>query len=85
VWSIVCFYIAKQYRRQGTLLQLIEGAVQYVKEQGGKIIESYPTVPRGRKLPPVSSFMGIPKVFEQAGFTVSARPSSAKIIMRKIL
>jgi hypothetical protein len=82
VWSIVCFYVAKPFRAQGTLLQLIQGAIEYVKKQGGEVVEAYPTVPRGKELPPVSSFMGFPEVYKKAGFEICARPSIAKMIMR---
>jgi hypothetical protein len=82
VWSIVCFYIAKPYRDQGTLAQLIRCALDYVRKNGGTVVEAYPTVPRGTELPPVSSFMGLPDVFEQMGFKICARPSAAKVIMR---
>lgn len=85
VWSIVCFYIAKQHRGQGLNLRLIKAAVDYVEEMGGKIVEAYPTIPRGRKLAPVSSFMGIPDVFERAGFILVAQPSEARAIMRYII
>ena len=85
VWSMVCFFIAKQFRGQGTLLQLINGAVHFVKSNGGNIIEAYPTVPRGKEMPPVSSFMGIPRVFQKAGFKICAQPSPSKVIMRKYL
>jgi hypothetical protein len=47
------------------------------------VIEGYPTVPRGRTLPPVSSYMGLPVHFERAGFEQSARPSVAKAVMRR--
>ena len=82
VWSIVCFFINKQHRGKRLGLSLIKGAIQYVSDQGGKILEAYPTVVRGKELPPVSSFMGIPKIFEEAGFKEEARPSEAKMIMR---
>jgi GNAT superfamily N-acetyltransferase len=82
VWSIVCFYIAKDYRGKGIAEELIRAAVEYVKSQGGKVVEAYPTEPRTRQLPPVSSFMGIPRVFQRAGFVEIARPSKSKVIMR---
>jgi GNAT superfamily N-acetyltransferase len=82
VWSIVCFFIAKEYRSKGVTLHLINAAIEYVRRNGGKVIEAYPTVPRGRHLAPVSSFMGVPSVFEQAGFVEYARPSKSKVIMR---
>ncbi|MCI0828213.1 MAG: GNAT family N-acetyltransferase, partial [Chloroflexi bacterium] len=82
VWSIVCFFIHKNHRRQGVTVKLIEGAVQYAKENGAKIVEAYPTRPRGKQLGPESSFMGIPRLFTRAGFVRVAEPSEAKAIMR---
>ena len=82
VWSIVCFFVAKGYRGQGVAESLIRAAVDYVGSQGGKVVEAYPTVPKTDKLPPVSSFMGIPVMFERAGFVECARPSKSRAIMR---
>jgi GNAT superfamily N-acetyltransferase len=83
VWSIVCFYIAKLYRGMGMTKQLIHAAVAHARKNGGKIVEAYPTDPHGRtSLAPVSAFMGLPDVFQAAGFEICARPSKAKVIMR---
>ena len=82
VWSIVCFFVAKGYRGKGLISDLIKAAVDYAGANGGKIVETYPTIPRGRKLAPVSSFMGFPDVFERAGFVLVAQPSEARAIMR---
>ncbi|MFQ5943272.1 MAG: GNAT family N-acetyltransferase [Anaerolineales bacterium] len=82
VWSIVCFFIHREHRKQGVGRMLIEGAVQYAADQGAKIVEAYPTKPRGKRLGPESSFMGIPEVFESAGFQKVADASEAKAIMR---
>ncbi len=85
VWSIVCFFVAKAHRNEGVIRELVDGAIDYVKKQGGKIIEAYPTRPRGKELPPVSSFMGLPSVFEDAGFVKCKQPSDAKVILRYYL
>jgi len=83
VWSIVCFFIAKPYRGKGMTKHLIHAAVAHVRKHGGNIVEAYPTDPRGRAfLAPTSSFMGLPGVFQSAGFEICARPSKAKVIMR---
>ena len=83
VWSIVCFYVHPDHRGEGLVAALIEGAVEWARSQGATTIEAYPTVPRGRNLPPVSSYMGLPVHFERAGFEESARPSVAKAVMRR--
>ena len=85
VWSMVCFYIPKKHQQRGLLLELIKGGVRYAVEQGAAVIEAYPTVPRGGRLPPVSSFMGIPATFKQAGFVEVARPSESKAILRHMV
>lgn len=82
VWSIVCLFVAQDTRNNGIGQALIRGAVEYVTTQGGKVIEAYPTQPKKGRLPPVSSFMGTPAMFERAGFVECARPSKSKVVMR---
>lgn len=82
VWSIVCFYVAKDLRRKGLVQKLIHAAIDYVQSQGGKVVEAYPTIPKGDRMPPVSSFMGFPSLYESVGFVECARPSKSKVIMR---
>ncbi|MBW8011685.1 MAG: GNAT family N-acetyltransferase [Chloroflexi bacterium] len=82
VWSIVCFFIGKDHRGQGIASGLIQAAIAYVRNQGGKMLEAYPTLPRSENVPPVSSFMGLPSLFTKAGFVEAARPSKSKVVMR---
>ena len=83
VWSIVCRVVGKAFRRQGLSPALIRAARDYAVDQGARIVEAYPTVPRGDgRLPPVSSYMGLPAMFEEAGFVSVARPSKSRAIMR---
>jgi len=85
VWSIVCFFIPRGERGRGVGGGLIRAAIDYVKKRGGKVVEAYPTLPRGRELAPVSSYMGLPDIFARAGFVECARPSEAKAIMRYVI
>jgi len=82
VWSIVCFFIAKPHRGRRTSEKLIGAAIDYVRNQGGKVVEAYPTAPKGSRVPPVSSYMGFPSTFERIGFVECAKPSQSKRIMR---
>ena len=82
VWSLVCFFVAKEYRHQGITRFAIQSAIDYVRAQGGHIIEAYPTLPKDEPLAPVSSFMGLPSMFEKEGFVEVARPSKRKVVMR---
>jgi GNAT superfamily N-acetyltransferase len=85
VWSILCFFVAKDERGHAMAEELIEAAVDYARGNGARIVEAYPTDPRGRRLAPVSSFMGLPSFFERQGFVECKRPSKARVIMRRQL
>lgn len=85
VWSLVCLFVAKEYRNRGITGRVINLAIEYVRDQGGRVIEAYPTLPKSDRLPPVSSFMGLPEMFEKAGFAEVARPSASKAIMRYLI
>jgi GNAT superfamily N-acetyltransferase len=80
-WAIVCLFVDRKYRRQKLGLRLIEGAIQYVRDNGGSRIEAYPTIPRSRNVPPVSSYMGFPDLFRAAGFEEVAVVSPSRMIM----
>jgi len=82
VWSIVCFYVGKGFRGHGIAEALIGGALDYVKRNGGFIVEAYPTPPKKTPLAPASSYMGLPAMFARSGFVECARPSQSKVIMR---
>jgi GNAT superfamily N-acetyltransferase len=81
VWSVTCFFVAKQARRQGLTVELLKAAVDYVKEQGGKIVEGYP-VDAKKDMPPAFIYHGIAAAFEKAGFVEVARRSENRPIMR---
>lgn len=82
VWSLVCLFVARSHRRKGLITNVIKSALDYARNLGAVVVEAYPTAPRGKRLPPVSSFMGIPSMFEKAGFVEVSRPSESKVIMR---
>jgi GNAT superfamily N-acetyltransferase len=82
VWSIVCFFIGKEFRGRGIAVRLIRAAVDYAVRHGARVVEAYPTVPSRGVLAPVSVYMGVPSMFARAGFVECARPSKRKMIMR---
>jgi GNAT superfamily N-acetyltransferase len=82
IWSLVCFFIDKNFRGDALSEKLILGAIEYVKSKGGKIIEAYPSHIHKKNMSPVSTFTGISSILEKVGFKEVARPSKSKIIMR---
>ncbi|OQX95025.1 hypothetical protein B6I21_07575 [candidate division KSB1 bacterium 4572_119] len=85
VWSIVCFFIDKNLRNEGVSYQLILAALQYVQNNGGKIIEAYPIEQKKDKVVPVFAWTGIAAAFHKAGFAEVARCSETRPIMRYYL
>jgi len=83
VWSIVCLFVARSHRGRGLAVALIRAAAEHAEQRGARMVEAYPTAPRGRALPDISSFMGVPAQYERAGFRVAARPSRARVVMRR--
>ena len=87
VWSIVCLFIRKDWRRRGVSGTLIEGAVAHARACGAKIVEAYPVEPRGdpktNPMPDVFAYTGIASVFRKAGFREVARRSETRPIMRR--
>ncbi len=85
VWSVVCFYIAKEYRHRGLSVRLLKEAKKYCKTQGAKIIEGYPTEPRKDLMPDAFAWTGLSSAFKKAGFKEVARRSETRPIMRCII
>jgi len=82
VWSISCFFIHKDYRKQGLSVRILEGVVAYVKKHGGKIVEGYPIEPQKGKTADGFAWTGLASFFIKAGFVECARRSETRPVMR---
>ena len=82
VWSVTCFFIAKQHRKQGLSVALLEAAVAFAKKNGAKIVEGYP---QELSKPQADAFVyhGLASMFEKAGFREVARRSPTRPVMRR--
>ena len=81
VWSVTCFYVKKEYRRQGVTVSLLNAAVEHVRMQGGKIVEGYPVDTKEDKPAPFV-FTGMASAFQKAGFKEVARNSPTRPVFR---
>lgn len=82
VWSIPCFFIHKDFRRNGVSVALLKGVIQYAKEKEIKIIEAYPSIPTSIKLPDSFLWIGLFKSFERAGFKIVDQKSRNRPMVR---
>ncbi len=85
VWSVVCFFVAKQFRGKGIMTKLMEAAVDYVRLQGGKIVEGYPVEPKKGRMPDPFVYTGVVSVFRKVGFVEVLRRSERRPIMRYVI
>ena len=81
VWSITCFFIAKEQRRKGVSVKLLKAAIDFVRQHGGRIVEGYPVEPK-KDQPDAFVWTGLASAFVKAGFKEAARRSESRPIMR---
>ena len=84
VWSITCFFVEKKNRRKGITVELLKAAVDYVKIQGGQIVEGYP-VDATQNQADAFVYTGTASAFKQAGFKEVARNSPTRPIFRHVI
>ena len=82
VWSIVCLFIAKAFRRQGVSEILIKEAVESAGQNGAKIVEGYPIDTQKEHYPPVFAATGFYSTYKKLGFQECVRRSETRPIMR---
>ena len=82
VWSIVCFFVARPWRRRGLSVRRIEAAVEHARAGGATLVEGYPVEPKKDEMPDVFAFTGLPSAFHAAGFVEVARRSPTRPILR---
>lgn len=73
VWSIVCFVVARRSRGQGIATALLDAALAYAAEHGATLLEAYPAVTEGERIPAAHAYKGTVSMFERAGFEVVDR------------
>lgn len=84
VWSITCLFIDKLHRNRGVAVAMLKAACDYVRSQGGKVVEGYPSV-TAKKMPDAWVWTGVLPAFLSAGYKEVKRPSASRAIVRKEL
>jgi GNAT superfamily N-acetyltransferase len=82
VWSVSCFFIAKEFRGKGLAVPLLKAAVDFAISKGATIVEGYPTEPTNGRMADVFAWTGIAAIFQKAGFKEVVRRSKGRPIMR---
>ncbi|WP_276502457.1 GNAT family N-acetyltransferase [Terrimonas pollutisoli] len=82
VWSVSCFFIAKEFRRKGLSVSLLKAAVDFAIAKGAAIVEGYPTDPANGRIADAFVWTGIAATFQKAGFKEVERRSETRPVMR---
>jgi GNAT superfamily N-acetyltransferase len=81
VWSVPCFYVARDFRGRGVMRNLLAGAIDWAGKNGARMIEAYPVEPGDK--PASSLYTGVVSMFQDAGFVEVMRRSARRPIMRR--
>jgi len=84
VWSVTCFFIAREHRGKGLTGRLLRAAAAHARGRGARLLEAYPVDTR-REQPDAFLYHGVARTFFREGFEEVARRSRTRPIMRKAL
>src|SRR5438105_11386859 len=84
VWSIVCFYVAKEARGEHLSELMLKSAIDYARSHGAQLIEAYPVDKRGHGRDD-SMWFGAKSMYDRAGFVEVARRKPTRPVVRKAL
>lgn len=85
VWSLPCFFTAKEARGKGVTVALLRAAAAYARRRGASLLEGYPVDTGGKRAPAAFVWWGLLPAFRKAGFEEAARRSRTRPIMRLAL
>lgn len=79
VWSVVCFYVHPDAKRQGVARTLLAGAERHAAARGIRLVEAYPVGPKHINL---DAYTGYQPMFTAAGYE-TVRKAGRRTIVRK--
>ena len=82
VWSIVCTFVAKEFRGQGLQHRLLAAALDFARDNGVRLVEAYP-VDKPERSHDDFMFFGSRSLYERAGFHEVVRRSPTRVVMRR--
>jgi GNAT superfamily N-acetyltransferase len=77
VWSLVCFFVRRDFRKQGLPRKLLDAAADYARNMGACYLEAYPV----KADSPSYRFMGTTTMFEQANFRFMTMAGTRRHVM----
>jgi GNAT superfamily N-acetyltransferase len=78
-WSIACFFVSRQHRRQHTATALLGAAVAYARSHGAQAVEGYPIKTWSEEESMQAAFPEPWRGLRRLGFTRSLGPRPAAV------
>jgi GNAT superfamily N-acetyltransferase len=84
VWSVTCFFVARDHRGAGVTRALVDAAIAHARRRGARLVEAYP-LDTARPLADAWLYTGKLSTFRKAGFEEVARRAPTRPIVRRAL
>lgn len=82
VWSMNCFVVKREFRRQGLMRVLIAGGIEFARKKGAAALEAYPFEANRKAIAGYDLFVGTAAAFRACGFGEVARRLPTRPILR---
>ncbi|RWO83769.1 MAG: GNAT family N-acetyltransferase [Mesorhizobium sp.] len=84
VWAISCFFIRVKARGRGVTHRLVEGGIEFARQNGARLVEACP-IDLSKDSRSIGLFVGSSRVFEKAGFERLVERKAGRPLMRLVL
>lgn len=82
-YRLTCFFVDRDYRRDGVAAVALQGALDLIAEAGGGLVEAYPYDIQKKKVSSSFLYNGTRSLFEQAGFEYERPKGKNHCVMRR--
>ncbi len=82
-YRITCFFVDRDYRREGVSALALRGALDLIAAAGGGVVDGFPYDTGGEKANASFLYNGTRSLFEQAGFEYVRPKGKNHCVMRK--
>ncbi|WP_031467727.1 GNAT family N-acetyltransferase [Sciscionella sediminilitoris] len=83
VWALTCLFVPREARGTGVARELVRGALEYAREQGGSCVEAYPVDDTLGPVHPDHAYHGWVSLLLGSGFTEVARRTPKRPVLRR--
>jgi GNAT superfamily N-acetyltransferase len=84
-YRLTCFFVDRDYRRDGVSAVALRGALDLIAEAGGGVVEAYPQDTQGNKISASFLYNGTKSLFERAGFEYERPKGKNHCVMRTMI